>query len=259
MATGLDYANWFHRGGEFFERIISDIYRARVSPGSTVLDVGANHGQHTIPLAEVVGRNGRVLAYEALPSVALELREATRHLPQVSVLNVAVSDRRGRSAFHWVTAATAYSGLRRQELPAGLSETIREIDVPTERIDDRLRRRWPAFRRDRVRFIKIDIEGGEYHALCGAREVLRRDMPLLVFENARQRAANWYGYTRDDYLGLFRSLGYHLYDLFGRRLTEAEWDRDQIPWYSVAAPAGSDDDRFVRLVLPLVIRNTSTL
>src|SRR5687767_12418481 len=37
-------------------------YRDLVRPGATVLDIGANIGAHTLPLAKAVGPTGRVLA-----------------------------------------------------------------------------------------------------------------------------------------------------------------------------------------------------
>jgi FkbM family methyltransferase len=38
--------------------------RKLVSPGTLVLDIGANIGAHTLHLAHLVGPNGRVLAFE---------------------------------------------------------------------------------------------------------------------------------------------------------------------------------------------------
>ena len=39
-------------------------YRRVVQPGFVVLDIGANIGSHTLPLAQMVGPSGRVYSFE---------------------------------------------------------------------------------------------------------------------------------------------------------------------------------------------------
>ena len=47
-----------------FEPSVTKSYRRLVSPGDVVLDIGANVGSHTLPLARAVGDSGRVFAFE---------------------------------------------------------------------------------------------------------------------------------------------------------------------------------------------------
>jgi hypothetical protein len=51
-----------------------------------------------------------------------------------------------------------------------------------------------------VRFVKMDLEGGEFHALQGATSILR-DRPLVILENGRESAANLYRYTSEHWFG----------------------------------------------------------
>src|SRR5438105_3307554 len=51
------------RYGEYAETQI-DIFRQQLRPGMTVVEVGANVGAHTIAIAQAVGPQGRVLAFE---------------------------------------------------------------------------------------------------------------------------------------------------------------------------------------------------
>src|SRR4051794_6121732 len=62
LCEGIDFSIWLL--GSFEPRTIA-LYRRAVAPGSVVLDLGANIGAHTIPLAGLVGPQGRVHAFEA--------------------------------------------------------------------------------------------------------------------------------------------------------------------------------------------------
>src|SRR3984893_15716811 len=61
LSQGIDFAIFL---GNIYERQTRAALRKLVSPGSLVLDIGANIGAHTLPLAQLVGPNGRVMAFE---------------------------------------------------------------------------------------------------------------------------------------------------------------------------------------------------
>src|SRR5262249_41254653 len=163
----------------FFEDIIKDLYSVRLTRGATAVDGGAAWGRHTIPMSTLVGPHGRVFAIEALPDLAEKL---ARHLDDngvhnVSIIPKAISNYAGIARFRWVQGSPGYSGLRRRELPSGLETSVTKIDVPVTTLGDVLANRQAA-----VRFIKLDLEGGEFHALQAAVDVLQKDRPLIVFE-----------------------------------------------------------------------------
>lgn len=235
------FSEWYSRGGDFFEAIIQRIYTENVRRGDTAIDVGANAGIHTLPLAKLVGRGGSVIAYEAIPNLAASLTNATAHLPQVKVMNFAVSNSYGRSKFTHVTAADGYSGLRQRDMPPEAAGSVLEIEVEQTTLDiDDL-----PHRAENLSFIKMDIEGGELDAMKGASRTIAWRGPMIVFENGRQNAADLYGYSAQDFFGFFAQQGYNVYDLFGRRFWAPEWDAPGVPWYSIAVPAGSDAEAYV--------------
>src|SRR5690349_191029 len=85
--------------GEFSEGEV-EVFRQLVRPGQTVLDVGANIGAHTVPLAKLVGRSGRVLAFEPQRTVYYALcgNVAQNNLDQVYCYHAAVAERAGTIA-----------------------------------------------------------------------------------------------------------------------------------------------------------------
>ena len=61
LNEGIDFAIYLLGG---FELETRKAFKRIVQPGMTVLDIGANIGAHTLPLAEMVGDKGRVIAIE---------------------------------------------------------------------------------------------------------------------------------------------------------------------------------------------------
>ncbi len=58
-----------------------------ISPGATVLQVGAGVGYYTAILAELVGPQGHVIGYEIEPTLAARARDALRGYPNVEVIS----------------------------------------------------------------------------------------------------------------------------------------------------------------------------
>jgi FkbM family methyltransferase len=150
-----------------------EVLRRVLSRDSVCVDLGANNGEILQMMLEFAPE-GRHHAVEALPQLAARLGE---RFPGVTVHACAVSDAPGEREFQFVENHPAYSGLKRRVYPRADYE-VRPITVPVRRLDDLL----PTDAR--VRLIKADIEGGEYNAFQGAREVLRRCRPFIVFEFA---------------------------------------------------------------------------
>lgn len=103
-----------------------------------------------------------------------------------------------------------------------------------------------------MRFIKLDLEGGEFDAFRGASRTLERDRPLLVFESARKPAADAYGYDVDAWFAIFENAGYDLWDILGRRFSRAAFEMTIAPWYLVGLPADSAEHGHIPELLPLL-------
>jgi hypothetical protein len=61
LAEGIDLATYLFGG---FEPDTYAALRRLVRPGQTVVDIGANTGVHTLPMAALAGERGRVIAFE---------------------------------------------------------------------------------------------------------------------------------------------------------------------------------------------------
>jgi FkbM family methyltransferase len=239
----------FPGSGDLFESIIEGIYMAILSPGDLALDGGAHVGRHSFPMAERVGRDGVVLAVEAHPKLARGLvkRAKKRGLAQVEIVAAALSDQIGRVSFHCVKQHSAYSGIRARRYD--FDDDVQVIEVAATTIDA-LRADHPS---RRLRFLKLDLEGGEFRALEGGVAALKTDRPLIVFENDQDRSAANYGYSREAWYEFFDAARYEVFTLWGQAYRRLDWGRRDIPWYFIAAPADSDDVDFVARELPAML------
>jgi FkbM family methyltransferase len=143
--------------------------------------------------------HGRHLAFEALPDMADALRQ---RFPTVTVRGEAAGRQAGQAEFIHILNAPAYSGLHTQKTYERTDLQFTTITVPTVRIDD-------CIDDDRViALMKLDIEGGEFHALQGAERLLLRDHPILVFECCGPTTMDPYGVTIPDMATWLMAHGY---------------------------------------------------
>lgn len=195
-----------------YDRQTVEVMRRVLRPDASGIDVGAHVGailQHLVAIAPT----GTHHAFEALPHLAAELRV---RFPGVRVHQVAVSDSNGEAEFQHVENDPAYSGLRRRvyDRPDPQVTTIR-VKVVT--LDDVVPIEQP------IAFIKIDIEGGEYHAIKGAMQTIKRWHPVIVFE-AGKNSTGQYGVTPLELYSLItQSFGYEL-------STMSRWTAQERPY-----------------------------
>ena len=148
--------------------------------GGIALDIGANLGEWTLPLAKAAGAEGRVLAFEPNPAIAQALGRSLRinNLVQAAVVEVALSDRDGTAELR---PDRENSGATRL---AAAAEGGKTVTVRTCRLD-RLAAEAGLGRLD---LVKIDVEGHERRVLEGAMVTLDRFHPALVLESAHESA-----------------------------------------------------------------------
>ena len=144
-----------------------------IRPGDVVLDIGASFGSFALFMAHYAGADGRVHAFE--PG-AFSFGQLTA--------NIALNGMGDRIVTHRMAAGEAPGTLRLYHVgdapvtfSIGAAGTSFE-EVPAARVDQVV----PLADQARVGFIKIDVEGFERFALEGARAILERVKPAIMFE-----------------------------------------------------------------------------
>jgi FkbM family methyltransferase len=207
LSEGIDFAIFLL--GSFEPSTVAAL-RRYIKRGATVLDIGANIGAHTLQMARLVGREGRVLSFEP---TAFAFAKQLRNL----ALNPEICDR--VAALHCFLAADEGKQAPRSlyaswPLPSGrgvhgkhLGRSMTTAGAQIATLDDVLRRR----RVERVDLVKLDVDGLECEVLAGATKMMARDRPVFVMELAPYVLVER-GATLGKLLSFFTPLNYHLYD-----------------------------------------------
>lgn len=218
-----------------FESIIQSAYEALLKPGDVAIDGGAHMGLHTVPMARKVAPGGLVYAFEPIHEIVCAFRKRLHEefpelIPVIQLHEIAISDHSGVDEF-LVADDPGFSGLRRRQYPREMPLEHRKVLVHTL---DRLVGISP------VRFIKLDLEGGEFDALRGAERILRQERPAIVFEYDRFNTPKFYDYEHADLVQFFEDLNYQLLDVIGTPFDEPRlWDAATL-WYYFALPREAD-------------------
>ncbi|MCR4426950.1 MAG: FkbM family methyltransferase [Firmicutes bacterium] len=153
-----------------------------IKPGFTCVDVGANIGYFTVLMGHLVGPKGKVTAYEPDPvnhSFLLDNLSINCLRDRVTPLECAVYSSSDEIAFYLSTRFRGHASIHRhgKEYFHHYTDEITQVEVPAERLDSRFRAG------DHIDLIKLDIEGGEYHALLGASDLIENwSVETWVFE-----------------------------------------------------------------------------
>lgn len=159
--------------GEYCEAEI-DIYRQCVHKDDYVLDIGANIGACTIPLAQMVGANGRVYAFEPQRVIFQMLcgNVMLNNLMNVYTQNVAIGRNRSKIKINdkYLDPTISHTNTGSFEIEKNPGDY--EIEIIS--IDD--------LQLPKCDFIKCDTEGMGTDVLYGAENTIRKFLPTIYIE-----------------------------------------------------------------------------
>ena len=154
--------------------------KALKAPESVFIDVGSHRGA-VLDLALKIAPKGDHYAFEAIPAFYEKLIPKFKNF--VYLKNTAITNYIGETEFTVVESNPSLSGIKERDYPK--SEKIIKIKLPTDTLDNAL-----SGCQD-VDVIRIDVEGGEYDVIDGAKEIIFKHNPIILFEH-QQGAADYY-------------------------------------------------------------------
>lgn len=207
LDEGIDFSIWLLGA---FERATVAAYSRFVRPGMTVLDIGANIGAHTLPLARLVGDAGRVIAVEPTQWANRRLRanlmlnpELERRVLVRQVMLVGSEQEPLPDSIYasWPLHGTdVHPKLRAQAKSTEGAQAI-TLDALLEREGI-----------ERVDFVKLDVDGHECAVLRGGLASFKRHRPVMIMELSPYGFAEAGG-SLEELLSLLSECGYRLREL----------------------------------------------
>ncbi|GAG12624.1 unnamed protein product, partial [marine sediment metagenome] len=160
-----------------YEEDLMLLVKSIIGKGLNVVDLGALIGLYTLTFSDLVGSNGQVYSFEPEPITADFLRKNVKinECTNVIIVQKAVADRIGSSRF--ITSKSKSIG------PVGgildSNESNGSLTVDTITLDKYFYELgWPT-----IDLIKMDIDGAEFLALEGMKELSRHNQELkLIME-----------------------------------------------------------------------------
>jgi FkbM family methyltransferase len=170
-----------------YDRLTNVIMKKVIKPGSNCIDIGCHKGE-LLEIMIKLSPDGTHFAFEPIPYLYDNLRQKYGKI--ALILPFALSDNSGKSTFQFVKNAPAYSGLVKRRYDTKKPEIV-EITVEKKILDEIV----PS--NIKIDFIKIDVEGGEFDVLKGARKILIKNKPVVIFE-CGMGASDFYGTSAPD-------------------------------------------------------------
>jgi FkbM family methyltransferase len=151
------------------------------------IDIGCHKGE-ILDLMLAYSPKGKHYAFEPIPYLFKELK--VKYANRAEFFPYALAETNGETTFQVVKNAPAYSGIKKRKYDVK-NPDIEEINVEMKKLDDVL----PPD--EKIHFIKIDVEGGEFAVLKGARNLLKSNKPIIIFECGKG-ASDYYGTNPED-------------------------------------------------------------
>ncbi len=192
-----------------------------IKPGMTVLDIGAHVGYYTRRASDIVGANGRVIAFEPNPTNHAMLKQNVGNRNNVTLMQVALAEEEGTAELYDYLMMSASGSLHFDETlrDVQLSGTQRDVDF-APRLDGEFQPQKYTVRTapvdtliadagvSRVDVVKMDIEGAEMGALRGMKETIANSPELALVMEYNPLGLQAFGNVPDESLQEVLDMGF---------------------------------------------------
>jgi len=156
--------------GKIWERKLYNIYREILHDNMIAIDIGAYIGTHTFPMSKFCKK---VYAFEANTTIASYLltNKLKNNIDNVSVFATALSNKNVESTFYKRDDGTSRISNSREI--KGTKEIIHTHTLSQFILPQDI---------ERIKLIKIDVEGHEFKVLEGSKEIIEKSRPIILIE-----------------------------------------------------------------------------
>jgi FkbM family methyltransferase len=151
-----------------YEKEILDLFRKKIKKNSICLDIGANIGFHSLFLSKI---SKKVISFEPIKSLYDQFNESIKinNIKNIKTYNFGVSNKKEEKLIYQnFQNIGASSVIKRNTFDK--KEKIKLVKLDNFLI------------KQKIDFIKMDIEGYEFFAFLGMQNIIKKYKPKIVFE-----------------------------------------------------------------------------
>lgn len=164
-----------------FEPTTTAVINRYVKEGMTVLDIGANIGCHTLRFAKLVGKMGKVIAFEPMSWAFSKLKRNVElnNFDNITLERIALSDEsKGERVVQFYASWPLDADLSDSKIhPIHHGERM-ENTVEVITLDDYVQRE----NIKKIDFVKLDVDGYEYKVIGGGTNTIKKFKPVMIIE-----------------------------------------------------------------------------
>ena len=156
---------------------LQEILKKHVTKNAVVFDIGANIGYISIAMSRLVGDNGKVFSFEAIPSTAERCRRNLKFnaCDNVQLINKALSAECKKVEFRIPDSGDTHPMASMVWHKNMSNVVILEVDSIAIDLDEEFKSLTPSF-------LKIDVEGAEGQVVLGMQHMISRCQPIIFIE-----------------------------------------------------------------------------
>lgn len=183
--------------GNRWEPEVMALCERYVKPGSVAIDIGANMGTFTVRLSQLVGVDGVVIAFEPQRIIYQQLccNLFLNKRKNVFAYNIALGKERSEVTLTPINYNNGAPGEVRIHGQSGERVMCESLD---------------SFQLNNVSLIKMDVERYEPFVFDGAKETIKRNRPIIVFELTTLPLPD---YPTDFIINLLAEMNYNVYEV----------------------------------------------
>ncbi len=187
-----------------FEPLQSKRFINSVKQGDVVLDIGANIGYYSILASKLVGKKGKVYAFEPDPQNIKLLYKNIKlnNCRNITVIEAALGSKKGKLDLIQDLSNPGESKLSKKNIANSVKVKVLTLDqfVKTEKIK-------------KIDLIKIDVEGAEPDVLKGSIKTLRLNKSLKLFIECNPQALKAFNQDKVALTAYLRGMDFELKEI----------------------------------------------
>ena len=202
----------------FLEGYEMNLFLSFLKEGDVMLDVGANMGVYSLISSSKIGRNGKIIAFEPDSDNFKIIKKSieVNRFNNISVFPFAVSDKEEQIFFEKNTFNSGNHHIRKKKT------SVTQSSIDAIKLDDFLKKE------EKIDIIKMDIQGAEFFAFHGMKEIIEKFPNILIFAEYWVYGLKKMGVNPKEYIDLLESYGFLIYRINSSQACLEKMDYDVI-------------------------------